>query len=232
MALHGGVAAPPQEYIIREQYSVAPPPPAYCSRESAVLQPHLQNEVQSPCCYADYSTMDNEAWEEYPSTSNAVQHKNAECKQKNTSNLRWHWIRQFVKGVLLLIRGKDSIWLRFILIIWMNPHTMKTCYFGHGSKRYDVQFVSCLFSNFVLRILARERVWPFQHSDWSAWVTNAYLSSTKNMLSAVMLLIFWFKRPSHSKETSKATSSNYAMKTASDSVFEVLSGPTERWKQV
>ena len=117
------------------------PPPAYCSRESAVLQPHLQNEVQSPCCYADYSTMDNEVWEEYPSTSNAVQHKNAECKQKNTSHLRWHWIRQFVKGVLLLIRGKDSIWLRFILIIWTNPHTMKTCYFGHGSKRYDVQFV-------------------------------------------------------------------------------------------
>ena len=38
--------------------------------------------------HKDYSTMDNEAWEKCPSTTNAVERRNADCKQKQPIPLK------------------------------------------------------------------------------------------------------------------------------------------------
>ena len=61
----------------------------------AVLQLHLQNEVQSPY-YADYSTMDNEAWEKCPSTTNAIECRNTGCKQKQPIPLKMAMISFYI----------------------------------------------------------------------------------------------------------------------------------------
>ena len=92
--------------------------------------------------HKEYSTVDNEAWEKYPSTTNAVERRNADCKLKQPIPLKIAMLNIYKldkavcakhfaaanivfptgtevkqQGVLRLKQGKGNVWLRIILMI-------------------------------------------------------------------------------------------------------------------
>ena len=72
--------------------------------------------------------MDNEAWEKCPSTTNAIEHINTGCKQKQPIPLKMAMIN--------IYRLDEAVSASTLLHKWCKYFPQ-----GQGSKRYDVQFV-------------------------------------------------------------------------------------------
>ena len=72
--------------------------------------------------------MDNEAQEKCPSTTNAIEHRNTGCKQKQPIPLKMAMIN--------LYRLDEAVSASTLLHEWCKYFPQ-----GQGSKRYDVQLV-------------------------------------------------------------------------------------------
>ena len=131
--------------------------------------------------------MDNEVWEKCPSTTNAVERRNAECKQKQTIPLKMAMldIYKLDKAVcakhiaaesgISISNGDRSETARHSVaqtrqrqqLAKIYPDDLKAqkglpdraCHFGQGCKRYDLLFVklSHILSNFFLENIGNSK---------------------------------------------------------------------------
>ena len=137
--------------------------------------------------HKDYSTMDNEVWGKCPSTTNAVECRNTECKQKQPIPPKMAMLDVYKlgkavcakhiaaeSGISISHRDRSETARHSVAqtrqrqrLAKIYPDDLKAqegppdqaYHFGQGCKRYDLQFVklSHILSNFFLENIGNSK---------------------------------------------------------------------------